>query len=398
MVAELNRRLGTLAISCVGRRLRPSRKVDYRRAQADGRRVNDTAPHPPPGPGSETPGSTQARLVEAETRFRQFAENSGSVLWIAAVPSLRLEYLSPAFERVAGEPRDAMMQDVRRWNAFVHPEDRERVVAAAMRILQGESYLQEYRIIRPADGEIRWIRGTGFPMPDDDGALRRIGGIAQDITEGKRVEERERRLWGELQLRVRNILAEVRSMAARTAETSRDPDEFFIHFDGRLAALARTHNMLTRGDEAAADLEELVRDEFLAAAVEDARIEVAGPPVRLKHRAAEVMALAIHELATNAVKFGALAVPTGRVSVRWEASDTSGAEVLSLEWRESGVPAVDRAPRRDGFGRGLLERGLAYELGARTSLQFLGGGLLATIQLPLDSRKIVLDTNVVQPP
>jgi PAS domain S-box-containing protein len=359
--------------------------------------VNDQAPRPPSHAAGETAASPEERLRESEKRFRQFAENSGSVLWIADVASLRLEYLSPAFERLAGEPRDAMMQDVRRWNAFVHPEDRERVIAGVVRILEGETYLQEYRIVRPADGEVRWIRGTGFPMPDDDGTLRRVGGIAQDITEAKRVEERERRLWGELQLRVRNILAEVRSIAARTAETNQDPDEFFIHFDGRLSALARTHNMLTRGAEAAADLEELIRDEFLAAAVDDDRIEVAGPPVRLKDRAAEVMALAIHELATNAVKFGALAVHSGRVSVQWRVTERSGKGLLAVEWRESGVPALDHAPRRNGFGRGLIERGLAYELGARTSLQFVGGGLLATMELPLDGGKVVLDADVGEP-
>jgi PAS domain S-box-containing protein len=343
----------------------------------------------------DTAGSAEERLRESEKRFRQFAENSASIVWIADVATLRLEYLSPAFEEVAGEARDAMMQDIRRWNALVHPEDRERVIASAMNMLQGQPYVQEYRIIRPADGDIRWIRGTGFPMPDDDGTLRRLGGIAQDITEAKRVEERERRLWGELQLRVRNILAEVRSIAARTVETNKDPDEFFIHFDGRLAALARTHSILTRGDDTAADLEELVRDEFLAAAIEDDRIEVAGPPVRLKDGAAQVIALAIHELATNAVKFGALAVPAGGVSVQWRVASGGGA--LLLEWRESGVPAIDPAPRRAGFGRELIERGLAYELGARTSLQFIGGGVLVAIELPLDGKKVVLDTEVGEP-
>jgi len=138
-------------------------------------------------------------------------------------------------------------------------------------------------------------------------------------------------------------------------------------------------------------------DALLAAAVDDDRIEVAGPPVRLKDRAAEVMALAIHELATNAVKFGALAVHSGRVSVQWRVTERSGKGLLAVEWRESGVPALDHAPRRNGFGRGLIERGLAYELGARTSLQFVGGGLLATMELPLDGGKVVLDADVGEP-
>ena len=353
--------------------------------------VNDEAPTPSPTAEGDT-GSLGARLRETEQQFRQFAEHSASILWIADIASLRLEYLSPAYERLVGEPREALLGDIRHWNTLVHPEDRERVIAGARRILEGETYVQEYRILRPADGELRWVRGTGFPIPEKDGSLRRIGGIAQDVTEAKTLAERERRLWAELQLRVRNILAEVRSIAAKTVETTQDPQEFFSHFDGRLAALGRTYKALTRAVDTTVDLEEIIRDELLAVlADEDGRVEIEGPAVRLGGRAAEMMTLTIHELTTNAVKYGALAARAGKLVVRWRVEAADGEPRLVLEWRESGVPAISAAPQRSGFGRALIERGLAYEMGATASLSFTGGGVVASIDLPLERGNVILE-------
>ena len=354
--------------------------------------MNDHPPAPPPAPEGETAASLQERLRETEKRFRQFAEHSASILWIAELASLRLEYLSPAYERVTGEPREPMLANIQQWNHLVHPEDREQVIAGARRVLEGETYVQEYRIVWPSDGDVRWIRGTGFPIPEEDGSLRRIGGIAQDITESKQLSERERRLWAELQLRVRNILAEVRSIAAKTAEVTEDPQEFFIHFDGRLTALGRTYKALTRAEDTAVDLEDMIRDELLAVLADDEnRVEVQGPSVRLRGRAAEVIALTIHELTTNAVKYGALAAPAGKLMIRWRIAGAEDGRTLVLDWRESGVPAISAAPRRSGFGRALIERGLAYELGGSATLSFLGGGVEASISLPLESGNAILD-------
>jgi len=191
----------------------------------------------------------------------------------------------------------------------------------------------------------------------------------------------------ELQHRVKNILAVVRSIASRTLETTEDLDDFSAHFDGRLRALARTQNVLTRTANGRIDLDELVREELLThAPQEPGQIEIAGPEIRLRDRAAEIFALALHELATNAVKYGALAQPKGHVAVTWRILTTSAGERLSLEWRESGVPALDPQPARHGFGRDLIERGLPYELGAATSLEFLPGGVRCTIELPLEAQ------------
>jgi PAS domain S-box-containing protein len=121
------------------------------------------------------------RLRESEERFRQFAEHSADVLWIRDLENARIGYLSPAFEAIWGEPSSAFIGDTARWAQTIHPDDRARILDALERVSQGEVIVQEYRIIRP-DGSVRWIRHTSFPIRDEQGRVRRSGGIAQDIT------------------------------------------------------------------------------------------------------------------------------------------------------------------------------------------------------------------------
>jgi len=128
-------------------------------------------------------------LSESELRFRSFVENSADVLWIVDVEAKRLEYLSPSYEQVWGEPRERIMQDLDRWSATVHPDDRARTRESLPRVLAGETYCAEYRITRP-DRTMRWMRDTGFPIPGADGRIRCLGGITQDVTEQKAVEDR----------------------------------------------------------------------------------------------------------------------------------------------------------------------------------------------------------------
>ncbi len=128
-------------------------------------------------------------LSESELRFRSFVENSTDVLWIIDAEAMRLEYLSPSYERVWGAPREQIMQNLAGWSATVHPDDRARCSKSLPRVLAGETHSIEYRIVRP-DGAVRWIRDTGFPILEMDGRIRRVGGIAQDVTEQKLAEDR----------------------------------------------------------------------------------------------------------------------------------------------------------------------------------------------------------------
>jgi two-component system CheB/CheR fusion protein len=188
----------------------------------------------------------------------------------------------------------------------------------------------------------------------------------------------------EYQRHVKNLMATIRSIAIRTAEKYASLEEFSAHFDGRLAALGRTQHLLVRAGQFDIDLEEMVHEELLAQAVRK-ETRVQGPSVRLSLKAAEALGLALHELAVNAVKYGALAGPDGHLAVTWH-TDTQG---LLLEWRETGVAAVDPQPGHSGFGREWIERGLPYQLKASTALEFQPDGVVCTVILPLD--QVVVD-------
>ncbi|VIO65146.1 Blue-light-activated histidine kinase 1 [Bradyrhizobium ivorense] len=209
-----------------------------------------------------------------------------------------------------------------------------------------------------------------------------------DVTAITRAEERQRLLLAELQHRVRNTLGVVRSIARRSAQTSSSVEEYASHLDGRLNAFARTQSLVTRDPEGGVDLEYLVVEELLAYnAHEGEQLNVSGPRIRLQPKAAETFALAIHELATNALKYGALSQTTGRVEISWRIDNGASAPQLVFEWQERGGPQVT-APKRKGFGTELLERTLAFEFKGKTVLSFNGSGLQGTITIPMNSRVI----------
>jgi two-component sensor histidine kinase len=202
----------------------------------------------------------------------------------------------------------------------------------------------------------------------------------------------ERQAASELQHRLRNNLALMRSVIRRSNETAESAEEFALHLDARIAALVRTQGMMSAAGGAGVELEELVRTELIATAAGDKRYKVQGPPVRLHAKAAESLGLALHELATNSFKFGALAAEGGFVSITWTLTGRPNPE-LHLSWIESGVTIVSLAPRRRGFGQELIECTLPYELDARTKLAFTPGGAYCTIVVPLQS--CVVDFEVV---
>ena len=209
-----------------------------------------------------------------------------------------------------------------------------------------------------------------------------------DVTAITRAEERQRLLLAELQHRVRNTLGVVRSIARRSAETSGSVEDYTSHLDGRLNAFARTQAMVTRDPEGGVDLEYLVVEELLSYnAREGEQLRVSGPPVRFQPKAAETFALAIHELATNAIKYGALRQPSGRVDVSWRVDDAADPTQLVFNWRERGGPRVE-PPQRKGFGSELLEKTLAFELKGKTMLTYNGSGLHCTIAIPLNRRVV----------
>ena len=194
-------------------------------------------------------------------------------------------------------------------------------------------------------------------------------------------------LLAELQHRVRNTLATTRMIARRSAELSPSLEEYAAHLDGRLAALARVQNVIVQNPAAGIDLDRLVTDELTAAhAYQDERAQVSGPEVRLHLRAAEPLALALHELTTNALKFGALETPSGRLSVTWQIEVQDREPRLVFDWIERGVAMDEQAPRHRGFGIVVLQEMLPHNLSAEASLTFAADGLRYRLMLPLTER------------
>jgi two-component system CheB/CheR fusion protein len=214
------------------------------------------------------------------------------------------------------------------------------------------------------------------------GALSGFLKIGQDVTARMQGQAHERMLLAELQHRVRNTLAVVRSIVNRTASSSATVEEMQAHLGGRLAAFSRVQSAVTRSPGQGVDLTALVQDELLAhAAREGPRLRVDGKQILLQPKAAESISLAIHELTTNAVKYGALGGERGRVEIGWRLEGVDGARSLRFEWVERDV-APGTGPAREGFGTELLLRSLPYELDARTRIDFHPGGMRFEMLVP----------------
>ena len=334
----------------------------------------------------------EERLRASEELFRRFGEASSDVLWVRDADTLRFEYVSPAFEAVYGVGRgpvpgdgDGDGGDLARWASLIVPGDRGAALGNIARVRAGERVTHEFRVVRPSDGRVRWIRDTDFPLLDEAGRVRRVGGAGQDVTEEKEAAERQRRLARELDHRVKNVLAVVQALASQTLLAGGPPGELAEAFEGRLEALARAHGLLTSTGWAGADLGELVGQTLAPYLDGGAGPAADGPAVALPPRQAVALAMVLHELATNAAKYGALSVPGGRVGVGWEVDDgegEGGVRRVRLAWREVGGPAV-REPARKGFGTVLIEQSLLHDLEGTGGLRFEPDGLRCELSFPL---------------
>ena len=233
--------------------------------------------------------------------------------------------------------------------------------------------------LRPASGHAAvvflWQPGR---MTDSRGTLR-----LELLAKALGLANQHRTL-ADRQHRLRNNLAQLRSIVRRSHETAQSAEHFALHLEARVCALARMQGLVASAGEEGVELEELVSTELIASAVPERSYSMQGPPVRLHTKGAESLALTVHELATNSLKFGSLAVPNGHLAVSWTVSGGQSPH-LRISWVESGATIASVAPRRRGFGQELIECTLPYELGARTCLTFSPGGVLCEIEIPLEA-------------
>lgn len=253
------------------------------------------------------------------------------------------------------------------YERLLHPEDRAGVLAAYEAALAGEGdggYQLEHRT---STG--RWVRATGQVVFDRAERPIRALGTARDITGERAAREQEQLLLAELNHRVKNNLATVQSIAQQTARTARDLPAFAVAFEGRLLALARTHDVLTATAWSGANLTDVLHRETAAFGE---HVTLGGPPVGLTATQAVAVGMIVHELSTNAAKYGALTSAEGCVEVTWSLADRR----VSLSWVERGGPGC-QPPRLEGFGSRLMRRLAAGELRGALDLDYRREGLVA---------------------
>jgi PAS domain S-box-containing protein len=452
---------------------------------------------------------TEAALRESEDRLRQFGEASQDILWMRDAHTLQWQYLTPAFEEIYGLTReDALDGDnFDNWLDLIVEEDRARVLGAIERVRSGEHVTFDYRIRRPRDGSIRWLRNTDFPLTGSDGEVSLIGGVGHDLTELRETElrlqvlmegipqlvwravgdgdwtwsspqwseytglsqeasrgagwleafhpedrdavrsewadaaetgifevearicratsrdyrwfqtraspvrndtgtiiewlgtstdihqirdlqSRQQVLVAELQHRTRNLMAVVLSTSEKTVRASKDLPDFRGRFNHRLEALARVQALLSSlGDQERLTFDELIDAELAALEGPADQVSLDGPQgVRLRSSTVQTLAMALHELATNSVKYGALSQAGAKLEVRWnlERASRDGSPWLHIDWRESGV-AMPHEIQNGGHGRELIERALPYQLDARTRFVLGPDGVHCAISFPVSA-------------
>ena len=320
----------------------------------------------------------EAALRESEARLQE-ALMAGQVSAFEWDPLTRLTQYSANAAQVLGFQAGELNND--RFLNCVHSDDRARFRAHVLGVSpHNPSFLVSFRFIRP-DGQQMWLEQTARAEFDATGRYVRLKGLIRDITERKRSEEHRELLVAELDHRVKNVLASVSAVAQRTREGSGSIDEFLQAFDGRIQSMANAHALLSRSHWTGVGLAELVRNE-LESCFREGGAQVEGPDVLLSAEATQPIAIVLHELVANASKYGALSVPDGHITVRWDCQkgEDSGVRLL-LEWIETGGPPVV-APSRTGYGTRAIRSLVPYELGGAVELFFDATGVRCRIEIP----------------
>ncbi|MGH7002603.1 MAG: sensor histidine kinase, partial [Alphaproteobacteria bacterium] len=316
--------------------------------------------------------------AEADTRLTLALRSAGMGVWQSELGSGRLE-LDANIATMFGFGAAPITVSDADWIGRIHPDDRPSFVAALnARRIDKRPLDAEFRVVRP-NRTVLWLAVQGSVVRHADDTAYRSVGVARDVTERRRAAERQRLLMDELNHRVRNSLATVLSLAEQTAANTASTKEFMPAFQARLLALAAAHNLLTRKSWEGVSLRELI-ETILAPDRETGpdRIGVAGPDCELTAQQALAMTLGLHEMATNARKYGALSSPEGKIAVGWKREGSGLDERVVLTWVERDGPPV-APPTRNGFGSRLLTRALAMDLDGSVALDFNPAGLRCTI-------------------
>ena len=263
----------------------------------------------------------------------------------------------------------------------LHPDDRYLVSQFHKLADKQDDFSAEYRVVHP-DGQMYWLAGRGRVVAREaDGTARRIISIVSDITERKASEEKVRFLMREITHRSKNLLAVVQAIARQTARYSLTFDDFQTRFIARVRGLAASHDLLVNEDWSGASLQELIAAQLALAGKAIQQVRLDGPEVQLSSEISQGIGLALHELVVNSLKYGALSVPEGVLSIKWSFEEGAESRHVRLHWQERGGPVVS-TPIRKGFGHTVIESMVSASTGGKVQLDFAPEGLSWTLSFP----------------
>lgn len=312
----------------------------------------------------------EAQASSIEDRYRRIFEQTSDLIFTTNLDQVITD-CNPAAAAALSTTRSEVLG--RSIADFVSSADLELTrQMLGQKIARGGTTCYELRVRGPDEQQLFWEINSGLTRDENNQPVG-VHVVARDITARKRWEHHQRLLVAELNHRVKNTLSIVQSLAHQTFTPNSPPTEAISRYEGRLTALATAHNLLTRENWEAAFVGEVIR-EALSPFCPPERCILAGPPFRIPPQTAVSLSLALHELATNAAKYGALSVPEGRVEVCWE----THARDLKLEWTERGGPPVSQ-PAIAGFGTRLIKRALAADLRASVRIEFKRKGLVCEV-------------------
>ncbi|TNC48319.1 PAS domain S-box protein [Rubellimicrobium rubrum] len=318
-------------------------------------------------------------LRESEGRFRAMADSAPVMIWTSDADG-RCTYVNRIWQEFTGSHLSQAMD--RNVLMAIHPDDRPRTEAIVTAARAARRPFQtEYRLAR-ADGSYAWVIDTASPRLAPDGAYLGDVGSVLDISERRRAEEKQALLVNELNHRVKNTLAVVQSLAIQSFRLGQVDPTVRNAFEARLLSLARAHDVLTQESWEGAQLCDIARRAVQPFAGGPDRIALEGRGVWLPPQMALAVAMALHELATNAAKYGALSISGGQVDLSWTVADLPQGRRLRLSWVERNGPPVP-PPARRGFGSRLIQQGLAAELGGEVVIDYLSTGVMCRVDAPL---------------
>ncbi len=319
-------------------------------------------------------------LKTSEHRLARLIEQTSVGLAQVTLEGL-YEMVNPQYCEIVGRPEHVLYE--MRFQDVTDGDHRDGFMSEFENLIAGgPAFRFEKRYLRP-DGSTVWVDTSVSLVTGLNARPQHVLIAAQDISERRRAERHIQMMMGELNHRVKNTLASVQSIALLTMTSATTPEAFQQTFLARLQALSGTHNLLAQEAWNGVELRSLVLAELAPYRHDnDTRVELECDALQLKPKAALALSMTLHELTTNAAKYGALSVPEGRVTVRCETHAREGDDWLHLEWRERGGPMV-REPSRRGFGSTLIAHGLAYELDGAVSLVFDPAGVVCRIEFPL---------------